>query len=84
MSNIGIEDRSKDISLFPTEIVTRDQITKTIREHDSQFMNEEYYIVINLHPTDGPPWVLVIERETNRTYYFDSFGVETPPLFLQQ
>ena len=40
--------------------------------------------MINLHPTDGTHWVLVIETESTETYYFDSFGVETPPMFLQQ
>ena len=37
-----------------------------------------------LHPTDGTHWVLVIRREGGPVYYFDSFRVETPPLFLEE
>ena len=40
-------------------------------------------IIVNLHPTDGTHWVLVIRREGGPVYYFDSFGVETPTLFLE-
>ena len=43
-----------------------------------------FNIIVNLHPTDGTHWVLVIRREDGPTYYFDSFGVETPPLFLEE
>ena len=39
--------------------------------------------VKRLHPTDGTHWVLVIRREGGPVYYFDSFGVETPPLFFE-
>ena len=55
----------------------RDQSPKTICEPDSN-------IIVNLHPTDGTRWVLVIRREGGPTYYFDSLGVETPPLFLEE
>ena len=41
-------------------------------------------IIVILHPTDGTHWVLVIRREGGPVYYFDSFGVETPPLFLEE
>ena len=41
-------------------------------------------IIVNLHPTEGTHWVLVIRREGGPTYYFDSFGVEAPPLFLEE
>ena len=41
-------------------------------------------IIVNLHPTEGTHWVLVIRREGGPTYYFDSFGVETPPFFLEE
>ena len=37
--------------------------------------------IVNLHPTDGTHWVLFIRRRGGKVYYFDSFGVETPPLF---
>ena len=43
-----------------------------------------FNIIVNLHSPDGTPWVLVIRREGAKTYYFDSFGVETPPLFLEE
>ena len=42
-----------------------------------------FNIIVNLHPTDGTHWVLVIRREGGPVYYFDSFGVETTPLFLE-
>ena len=75
MSNIRIEDIGKDISLTPIEIVMRDQTPLTINY--SNFNN-----IVNFHPTDGTHWVLVI-REGGKVYYFDSFGVETPALFLK-
>ena len=77
MSDIRIKDIGKNISLTPIEIVMRDQTPKTICEPNSN-------IIVNLHPTDGTHWVLVIRREDGPTYYFDSFGVEIPPLFLKE
>ena len=77
MSDIRIKDIGKDISLTPIEIVMRDENPKTIRELN-------FNIIVNLHPTDGTHWVLVIRREGGPVYYFDSFGVETPPLFLEE
>ena len=41
-------------------------------------------IIVNLHPTGGTHWVLVIRREAGPVYYFYSFGVETPPLILEK
>ena len=41
-------------------------------------------IIVNIHPTDDTHWVLVIRREGGTVYYFDSFGVENPPLFLEE
>ena len=83
MSDIRIKDIGKDISLTPIEIVMRDQTPDSIRDPN-------FNIIVNLHPTKGTHWVLVIRREDQRrgytdgpTYYFDSFGVETPPLFLE-
>ena len=77
MSYIRIKDIGKDISLTPIEIVMRDQTPDSIRDPN-------FNIIVNLHPH----WVLVIRRGDQRsgytdgpTYYFDSFGVETPPLF---
>ena len=43
-----------------------------------------FIINVNLHPTDGTHWVLVIRREGGSVYYFECFGVETPPLFLEE
>ena len=84
MSDIRIKDIGKDISLTPIEIVMRDQTPDSIRDPN-------FNIIVNLHPTEGTHWVLVIRREDQRsgytdgpTYYFDSFGVETPPLFLEE
>ena len=77
MSDIRIKDIGKDISLTPIEIVMRDENPKTIRELN-------FNIIVNLHPTDGTHSVLVIRREDGPTYYFDGFGVKTPPLFLEE
>ena len=74
MSDIRIKDIRKDINLTPIEIVMRDQILDKTREPNVN-------IIVNLHPTDGTHWVLVIRREDGPVYYFDSFGVETPPFF---
>ena len=41
-------------------------------------------IIVNLNPTDGTHWVLVIRREGGPVYYFGSFAVENPPLFLEE
>ena len=82
MSDIRIKDIGKDIT--PIEIVMRDQTPDSIRDPN-------FNIIVNLHPTEGTHWVLVIRREDTRSgstdgplYYFDSFGVETPPLFLEE
>ena len=77
MSDIRIKDIGKDISLTPIEIVMRDQTPDSIRDPN-------FNIVVNPHPTEGTHWVLVIRREGGPVYYFDSFGVETPPLFLEE
>ena len=55
----------------------RDQIPETINETNLD-------IIVNLHPTDGTQWVLVIKTNGGEAYYFDSFGVETPPSFLEK
>ena len=77
MSDIRIKDIAKDISLTPIEIVMRDDKPEMVSESNSN-------IIVNLHPTKGTHWVLVIRREGGPVYYFDSFGVETPPLFLEE
>ena len=92
MSDIRIKDIGKDISLTPIEIVMRDQTPDSIRDTN-------FNIIVDLHPTEGTHWVLVTRREDQRsgwgtktegpytdgtTYYFDSFGVETPLLFLEE
>ena len=77
LSDIRIKDIGKDISLTPIEIVMRDDKLDKTNEPN-------FNIIVNLHPTDGTHWVLVIRREGCPVYYFDSFGVETPPLFLEE
>ena len=77
MSDVLIKDIGKDISLKPIELVMRDQTLDNTKESNFNF-------IVNLHPTDGTHWVLVIRREGGPVYYFDSFGVETPPLFLEE
>ena len=44
----------------------------------------DFNIIVNLNPTDGTHWVLVIRRGGGKVYYFDSFGFETPPFFLKE
>ena len=63
--------------MIPIEVVMRDQTPVNI--NDSSFI-----IIVNLHPNDGTHWVQVTRREGGKTHYFDSFGVETPPLILKQ
>ena len=77
MSNIKVEDIGRDKSLIPIEIEMRDQTPFTIND-------ENFNIIDNLRPTDGIHWVLLIRREGVEVYYFDSFDVETPPLFLEE
>ena len=77
MSDIRIKDIGKDISLTPIEIIMRDQTLYNINEPN-------FNIIVKLNPTDGTQWVLVIRREGGPVYYFDSFGAETPPLFLEE
>ena len=60
--------------MIPIQIVMRDEIPVNI--NDSKFNN-----IVNLYTIDGTHWVLVIKRRGGKVYYFDSFGVETPPLF---
>ena len=77
MSDIRKKDIGKDISLTPIEIVMRDENLDKINDNN-------FNIIVNLHPTDGTHWVLVIKREDGPVYYFDSFVVENPPLFLDE
>ena len=77
MSDIRIKVLGKDISLTPFEIVMGDQTPDNTSEPNVN-------IIVNLHPTDGTHWVLVIRREGGPVYYFDSFGVETTPLFSEE
>ena len=73
MSNIRIKGIGKDISLTPIEIIMRDEKPYNIND-------KNFNIIVNLHPL----WVLVKRRVGGKVYYFDSFGVETPPLFLEE
>ena len=84
MSNIRIKDIGKDISLTPIEIVMRDQGTCLADQTPDNTSEPNVKIIVNLHPTDCTHWVLVIRREGGPVYYFDSFGVERPPLFLEE
>ena len=61
MSNITKEDICGAISLTPIEIVMRDETPLTINHDDLN-------IIVNLHPTDGTHWVLVIRREGGKIY----------------
>ena len=62
----------------------RDQ-TPIVNERLLILVNENNFdIIVNLHPINGTHWVLVIRTEGCDFYYFDSFGVETPPLFLEE
>ena len=55
-----------------------------MRDEKPEMINEtNFNIIVNLHPTDGTHWVLVIRRGGGKVYYFDSFGVKTPSLFLK-
>ena len=88
MSDIRIKDIGKDISLTPIEIVMRDETLDSIRETASPICEagsligeSNFNIIVNPHPTNGTDWVLVIRGEGGPVYYFDSFGVETPPSF---
>ena len=76
MNNIRIKDIGKDISIIPIEIIMRDEKPEMINETN-------FKIILNLHPTDGTHWVLVIRRGGGKFCYFDSFVVETPALFLK-
>ena len=77
MRDIRIKDIGKHISLTPIEIVMRDQSLDNTSVPN-------VIIIVNLHPTDGTHWVLIIRGEGGSVYYFDSFGVETPPTFLEE
>ena len=55
MNNIRKKDIGKDISLIPIEIIMRDEKPEMINEPN-------FNIIVNLHPTDGTHWVLVIRR----------------------
>ena len=77
MSDIRTKDIGKDMSLTPIEIVMTDQTPDNINDNN-------FNIFVNLLPTDGTHWVLVIRREGGPVYYFDSFAVETPPLFFEE
>ena len=88
MSDIRIKDIGKNISLTPIEIIMRDETPDSISETASPICEAgslikepNFNIIVNLHPTEGTHWVLVIRGEGGPVYYFDSFGVENPPLF---
>ena len=84
MSDIRMKYIGKDISLTPIEVVMRDETPDSIRETASPIGEPNFNIIVSLHPIEVSHWVLVIRREGGPVYYFDSFGVETPPLFLEE
>ena len=85
MSNIKIEDIGKDISPTPIEIVMKYQKADSVCDPRSGFGNPDVNIILNLHPTDGTHWILVIRRgEGGSVYYFVGFVVEAPPLVLEE
>ena len=84
MSDSRIKDIGEDISLTLIEIVMRDRTPKTIGELASQINDNNFNIIVILYQTDGTHWVLVTRREGGPVFYFDSFGVKTPPLFLEE
>ena len=55
-----------------------------VKHGRSPISETNFNIIVKLHPTEGTHWVLVIRREGGPVYYFDSFDVETPPLFLEE
>ena len=77
MSDIRIEDIGKDISVTPIQIVMRDQTPDNINDNN-------FNIFVNLHPTEGTHWVLIIRREGGPVYDFDSFAVETPTILFRR
>ena len=62
----------------------KDQKPDCVCDPRSGFANPDVHIIGNLHPTDSTHWVLVIRTEGGHVYYSDRFGVETPPLFLEE
>ena len=55
-----------------------------MRDEKPEMVNEtNFNIIVNLHQTNGTHWVSLIRRGCGKVYYVDSFGVETPPLFLK-
>ena len=66
MSNIRIKDTSKDINLTPIEIKMRDEKSDIINDNNFNF-------IVNLHPTDGTHWFLVIRSGGGKFYYSESF-----------
>ena len=63
------------ISLLPIAIVMTDKIPLTIFEGSC-------IIIINLHPTNGTHWVLVVRINYCNVFYFEISVVETPQNFL--
>ena len=52
-------------------------------EKPEMFNGTKFNIIVKLHPNDGTHWVLVTKRGGGKVYYFESFGVEIPSLFLK-
>ena len=77
MCKIELESIGRDIILKPIEIVMRDQAPDSIEEIN-------FNLIVKLHPIDGTHCVLAIRRYGGEAYYFDSFGIEAPPIYLEE
>ena len=77
MSDIRIKDIGKDISLTTIKKVMRDQTPDNTSE-------PKINIIVNLHPTDGTHWVLVIRRECGSVYYFGEFWCRNPTIIFRR
>ena len=51
-----------------------------MRDETPDNINEpNFNIIVNLHPTEGTHWVLVIRREGGPVYYVDSLVLRPHP-----
>ena len=63
----------------------RDETRSIVNPRSGKSVDKfNFNIFVNLHPTDGTHWVLVIRGDDDEIHYFDSFGVETEPKFLRK
>ena len=85
MSYIDLNYISISISLRPTEIIMRDETRTIVNPLSGKSVDKfNFNIFINLHPTDGTHWVLVLRGEDDKIHYFDNYGVETEAKILRK